>query len=110
MPDLSRRRHRPRPRLHLHRTPHLHPEDLRDMRRKRPAMTLFIGRDLITSDITEDKAEFRRYAAADGGGAWVCTARPGQLLTRDQAIAAVTICEEQARDTPDPERHLRAVR
>jgi hypothetical protein len=55
----------------------------------------------ITSDEVEASAEFRPHAAADGRGAWVVSARPGRLLTRDQAISAMTICEEQARPEPD---------
>jgi hypothetical protein len=63
----------------------------------------------ITSDETAATAEFREHAAADGRGAWVCSLRgwdrapalTGRLLTRDQAITAMTIAEELARPEPD---------
>jgi hypothetical protein len=64
-------------------------------------MTLRITNDSITSDETEASAEFRSAAAADGGGGWVVSARTARLLSRDQAITAMTIIEEQARPEPD---------
>jgi hypothetical protein len=58
----------------------------------------------ITSDETAATARFRPHAAADGHGAWTVSDRPARLLTRNQAITAMTIAEEQAR--PDPDRLL----
>jgi len=62
---------------------------------------LTITPDLIISDRTPVRAEFRPHAAADGHGAWVMSDRPTRLLTRNQAITAMTIAEEQARPEPD---------
>jgi hypothetical protein len=58
----------------------------------------------ITSDETSATAELHPHAAADGRGGWVVSVRPARLLTRDQAITAMTIVEELAR--PDPDRLL----
>ena len=67
-------------------------------------MTLTVTDTLITSDEVGASAEFRPDAAADGSGAWVTSLRGGRLLTRNQAITALTIAEEQAR--PEPDRAL----
>jgi hypothetical protein len=55
----------------------------------------------ITSGTTAATAEFHPHAAADEHGAWIMSARPARLLTRNQAITAMTIAEEQARPEPD---------
>jgi hypothetical protein len=65
---------------------------------------LTITDTLITSDETGATAEFRPHAAADEHGAWIMSARPARLLTRNEAITAMTIAEELAR--PDPDRLL----
>lgn len=38
-------------------------------------------------------AEFSRYAAGDGHGAWIVSLYPARLFARDQAITALTIAE-----------------
>jgi hypothetical protein len=38
-------------------------------------------------------ARFAQHAAADGFGAWIVSDRPGRLLSRNQAITALTITE-----------------
>jgi hypothetical protein len=55
----------------------------------------------ITSDEVQASARFRPHAAADGHGAWTASTRPARLLTRDQAITAMTIAEELTRPEPD---------
>jgi hypothetical protein len=64
-------------------------------------VTLRITGTSITSDMTGATAEFRPHAAADSAGAWVCSTRPARLLTRNEAITAMTIADEQARPGPD---------
>jgi len=64
-------------------------------------MTLSITDTLMTSDLTDTRAEFRPHAAADGRGAWVVSTRYGRLLDHNQAISAMTIAEEQAKPQPD---------
>ena len=36
-------------------------------------------------------ARFSEHAATDGNGAWIVSAHPARLLTRDQAITALTV-------------------
>jgi hypothetical protein len=38
-------------------------------------------------------ARFSQHAAADGHGAWTVSSLPGRLLTRNQAITALTVTE-----------------
>jgi hypothetical protein len=38
-------------------------------------------------------AWFRQHAAANGHGAWIASCCPGRLLTRNQAITALTVAE-----------------
>lgn len=64
-------------------------------------MTLTITDTLITSDMTDARAEFRVHASADGSGAWVVSTRYGRLLDRNQAITAMTLAEERAKPDPD---------
>ena len=67
-------------------------------------MSLTITDRLITSDLTEARAEFHPHAAADGDGAWVVfgTRYASRLFDRNQAISAMTIAEELTRAEPDP--------
>jgi hypothetical protein len=62
---------------------------------------LTITNTFIISDQTAATARFRPHAAADGHGAWTASTRPARLLTRDQAITAMTIAEELTRPEPD---------
>lgn len=48
---------------------------------------------LMTSDQTPHTAQWSQHAAADGKGAWVVSWLPQRLLTRDQAITAMTLAE-----------------
>lgn len=48
---------------------------------------------LMTSDQTPHSAQWSQHAAADGQGAWVVSWLPLRLLTRDQAITAMTLAE-----------------
>jgi hypothetical protein len=41
-------------------------------------------------------ARFSQYAAADGNGAWIVSARPARLFSRSQAITALTLAERSA--------------
>ena len=43
-------------------------------------------------------AGYREHAAADGSGAWILSASPGRLLSRDEAYAALKVAELIARD------------
>lgn len=57
-------------------------------------MSTTITDALMTSDQTPHTARWSQRAAADGQGAWVVTWLPGRrLLTRDQAITAMTLAE-----------------
>jgi hypothetical protein len=48
---------------------------------------------LAVDDRTIATARFSQHAAADGRGAWVVSCLPNRLLTRDQAITALTVAE-----------------
>jgi hypothetical protein len=50
-------------------------------------MTLETGGRVVAT------ARFSEHAAADGHGAWIVSAHPARLFTRDQAIAALTVAE-----------------
>ncbi len=52
-------------------------------------MAIFITGTEMTSDITATSAEFCEHATADGRGAWIVSDEPGQLLTCDEAFAAM---------------------
>jgi hypothetical protein len=56
-------------------------------------MTLDITDTDMRSDATAAGAEFRPHAAADGSGAWVVSWLPERLLTRNEAITAMTLAE-----------------
>jgi hypothetical protein len=57
-------------------------------------MSITITGTLMTSDQTRHTAAWSQHAAADGQGAWVVSWLPGRrLLTRDQAITAMTLAE-----------------
>lgn len=61
----------------------------------------------MTSDVTRHTAAVKPGATVEGGpAAWTVTWLPGRLLTRNQAITAMTIAEVVAEhDTPgDPLR------
>lgn len=49
--------------------------------------------ELMTSARTSHTAQYSPEAAADGQGAWVVSWLPQRLLTRNQAITAMTIAE-----------------
>jgi hypothetical protein len=36
-------------------------------------------------------ARFSQYAAADGNGAWIVSAHPARLFSRNQAVTALTL-------------------
>jgi hypothetical protein len=46
-------------------------------------------------------ARFSGHAAADGNGAWIVSAHPARLFTRDQAITALTVAELGESAYPD---------
>jgi len=50
-------------------------------------MTLEIGDRVVAT------VRFSGHAAADGNGAWTVSTHPARLLTRDQAITALTVAE-----------------
>lgn len=57
-------------------------------------MALIITDTLMSSNTTPHTAKFHPDAAADGNGAWVVSWLPGRrLLTRNQAITALTLAE-----------------
>jgi hypothetical protein len=64
-------------------------------------MALTITDDEMTSDLTPATARFSPNAAADGTGAWTVSYLYGRLLTRKEAITAMTIAEEEAKPEPD---------
>jgi len=47
----------------------------------------------MSSDVTRHTARFDDHAAADGNGAWIVTWLLGRLLTKNQAVTAMTIAE-----------------
>jgi hypothetical protein len=51
------------------------------------AMSLEVGGEVVAT------ARFAQHAAADGQGAWIVSNRPGRLLSRNQAITALTVTE-----------------
>lgn len=56
---------------------------------------------LMTSDQTRHTARWSQHAAADGQGAWVVSWLSGRrLLTRNQAITAMTLAEMVAAGDP----------
>ena len=56
-------------------------------------MTLTITSTHMADSENGHHAEWRPDAAADGRGAWVCSRLPGRLLTRNEAITALTLAE-----------------
>jgi hypothetical protein len=64
-------------------------------------MATTITEDSMTSDITLHRARWSADAAADGNGAWIVTWLPLRLLTRSQAITAMTIAETVATAAAD---------
>lgn len=57
-------------------------------------MAVRIYDELMITDQTPHTARWSPDAAADGNGAWVVSWLPGRrLLTRDQAITAMTLAE-----------------
>jgi hypothetical protein len=56
-----------------------------------------ITEDRMWSDVSPATAAFRPDAAADGGGAWVVSWLTSRLLTRSQAVTAMTLAETAAR-------------
>jgi hypothetical protein len=59
-------------------------------------MATTITDESMTSDVTANRARYSKDAAADGNGAWVVTWLPLRLLTRNQAVTAMTIAETVA--------------
>jgi hypothetical protein len=53
-------------------------------------MTLEIGNCVVAT------ARFSEHAAADGSGAWIVSTHSARLLTRDQAVTALTLVERLA--------------
>lgn len=61
----------------------------------------------MTSDQTKHTAQWSQHAAADGEGAWVVSWLPGRrLLTRDQAITAMTLAEMVAAEDSPADRSV----
>lgn len=69
-------------------------------------MTTTTTDTLMTSNATPHTARWRPDAAADGQGAWVVSWLPLRLLTRDQAVTAMTLAEVVATEdvSADPWR------
>src|SRR5450756_1950843 len=55
----------------------------------------------MSSDVTRHTARFDDHAAADGNGAWIVTWLLGRLLTKNQAVTAMTIAEAVAEHADD---------
>jgi len=55
-------------------------------------------------------AAFRQHAAADGQGAWIVSCCPDRLLSRDQAITALTVAELLVAGRTDNEPLVAALR
>lgn len=55
-----------------------------------------ITETLMTSTDTRHTARWSADAAADGHGAWIVSWLPQRLLTRNQAITAMTLAEAVA--------------
>jgi hypothetical protein len=59
-------------------------------------MAIRITDDMMTLEIDNRvvaTARFSGHAASDGNGAWIVATHPARLLTRDQAITAMTVAE-----------------
>jgi hypothetical protein len=56
----------------------------------------------MTSDLTPHTARFDPDAAAVGSGAWIVSWLPQRLLTRNQAITAMTLAEAVAAHPASP--------
>jgi len=54
------------------------------------SMTLEIDNRVVAT------ARFNEHAAADGNGAWLVSAHPARLFSRNQAITALTLAERLA--------------
>jgi hypothetical protein len=67
-------------------------------------MTLGIGGRVVAT------ARFSEHAAADGCGAWIVSAHPARLFTRDQAITALTVAELGESRYPDSQPLMVALR
>ncbi len=63
-------------------------------------MSLRVNSERITSEVTGVSAKFHPDAGADGEGAWVLSAMPGRLLTRDEALTAMVLAGIYATNPP----------
>jgi hypothetical protein len=61
-------------------------------------MTLIVGDRVVAT------ARFSEHATADGDGAWIVSAHPAQLFTRDRAITALTVAGLGRAGTPTATR------
>jgi hypothetical protein len=57
---------------------------------------LAIGETEMISDLTGHTARWQPDSDADGSGAWIAIRRPGRLLIRGQAAAAMALAELEA--------------
>ena len=73
-------------------------------------MAIHINHDTMNGDCVVATARFSQHAAADGGGAWIVSTHPARLLTRDQAITALTVAELGESGYPDSHPLLVALR
>ena len=65
---------------------------------------------LAVDDRVIATARFSQHAAADGRGAWIVSYLPNRLLTRDQAITALTVAELLEIGRPDDDPLVTALR
>ena len=62
-------------------------------------MSVRISTNSVTLEIDDRvvaTARFSQHAATDGNGAWIVSTHPTRLLTRNQAITALTLAERLA--------------
>lgn len=55
-------------------------------------------------------ARFSQHAAADGNGAWIVSAHPARLFSRNQAITALTLAERLAAGHGDDDPFVKSWR
>jgi hypothetical protein len=67
-------------------------------------MTLAIDGHVVAT------ARFSQHAAADGRGVWIASTHPARLLTRNQAITALTVAELLETGRPDDDPSVTALR
>ena len=65
-----------------------------------------ITEDRMWSDVSPATARYRPDAAADGQGAWVVSWLPSRLLTRSQAVTAMTLAETMCGPNIPPDSRM----